>query len=65
MTVPAWLQFRDARVRNDAYPARHGCRAVPDIVTDCPDPSILAQFYGAMLDWKVDVSPGWAEVRAD
>jgi hypothetical protein len=37
----------------------------PTIVMDCPDPSILAQFYGAMLDWKVDVSPGWAEVRAD
>jgi hypothetical protein len=37
----------------------------PTIVTDCLDPSILAQFYGAMLDWKVDVSPGWAEVRAD
>jgi len=37
----------------------------PSIVIDCPDPSAIAAFYGAMLDWKVEVSPGWAEVRAD
>jgi len=37
----------------------------PSIVIDCPDPGALATFYGAMLDWKADVSPGWAEVRAD
>jgi len=37
----------------------------PSIVIDCPDPGALAAFYGAMLDWKTDVSPGWAEVHAD
>jgi predicted enzyme related to lactoylglutathione lyase len=37
----------------------------PSIVIDCPDPDALATFYGAMLDWKVDVSADWAEVRAD
>jgi len=37
----------------------------PSIVLDCPDVDVLATFYGAMLDWKVDISPGWAEVRAD
>ena len=37
----------------------------PSLVVDCPDPGALAAFYGAMLDWKVEVSPGWAEVRAD
>ena len=37
----------------------------PSIVIDCPDPAALATFYGTMLDWKVEVSPGWAEVRAD
>jgi predicted enzyme related to lactoylglutathione lyase len=37
----------------------------PSIVLDCPDPATLAAFYGAMLDWKVDVSADWAEVRAD
>ena len=37
----------------------------PSIVIDCPDPGALATFYGAMLDWKVDVSSDWAEVRAD
>ncbi len=37
----------------------------PGIVIDCPDPGALATFYGAMLDWKVEVSAGWAEVRTD
>lgn len=37
----------------------------PSIVIDCPDPSALARFYGAMLDWTVDESPGWANIRAD
>ncbi|MEH1123183.1 VOC family protein [Micromonospora sp. CPCC 206061] len=37
----------------------------PSIVIDCPDPGALARFYGAMLDWKVDASASWAEVRAD
>jgi len=37
----------------------------PSIVLDCPDPAALAAFYGAMLDWKVEISPGWADVRAE
>ena len=37
----------------------------PSVVVDCPDPGALAQFYGAMLDWKVDVDSDWAEIRAD
>ena len=37
----------------------------PSIVLDCPDPAALATFYGAMLDWKVDISSDWAEARAD
>jgi hypothetical protein len=37
----------------------------PAIVIDCPDPGALAAFYGAMLDWKVEVSPGWADIRAE
>jgi len=37
----------------------------PSIVIDCPDPAALATFYGAMLDWKVDVSADWADIRAD
>ena len=28
---------------------------LPLIAVDCPDPGVLARFYGAMLDWKVDV----------
>jgi hypothetical protein len=37
----------------------------PSIVIDCPDPGALATFYGAMLDWKVEISSDWADVRAD
>jgi Glyoxalase-like domain len=37
----------------------------PSIVIDCPDPGALATFYGAMLDWKTEISSGWADVRAD
>ena len=36
----------------------------PGFVIDCPDPGALATFYGALLDWKVTVSPDWAEVRS-
>jgi predicted enzyme related to lactoylglutathione lyase len=37
----------------------------PSFVIDCPDPAVLARFYGALLGWKVDVSADWAEVRGD
>jgi len=37
----------------------------PGFVIDCPDPGALAAFYGAMLDWRAEVSPGWAEIRTD
>ncbi len=35
------------------------------IVLDCPDPGTLATFYGALLDWKVEVSSDWADIRAE
>jgi len=37
----------------------------PGLVLDCPDPSALATFYGTMLDWKIESSPDWADIRAD
>jgi predicted enzyme related to lactoylglutathione lyase len=37
----------------------------PSIVIDCPDPGALATFYGTLLDWKVESSPDWADIRAD
>jgi predicted enzyme related to lactoylglutathione lyase len=37
----------------------------PTVVLDCPDPAALATFYGAMLDWKVEVSDDWATINAD
>lgn len=37
----------------------------PGLVIDCPDAAALATFYGAMLDWEVQVDDagGWAEIR--
>jgi hypothetical protein len=37
----------------------------PSIVIDCPDPGALAAFYAALLDWKVEPSPDWVDIRAD
>jgi predicted enzyme related to lactoylglutathione lyase len=37
----------------------------PSFVIDCPDAGALAAFYGKLLDWKVETSPGWADIRAD
>ncbi len=37
----------------------------PTFVIDCPDPGALATFYGALLEWKVEIAPDWAEVRAE
>jgi hypothetical protein len=37
----------------------------PAFVIDCPDAAALATFYGTLLDWKVDTSDGWADIRAD
>jgi predicted enzyme related to lactoylglutathione lyase len=37
----------------------------PSIVIDCPEPGRLAAFYGELLGWTTEVSPDWAEARAD
>lgn len=39
----------------------------PVTVLDCPDPRVLAEFYGALLGWavKADDDGSWAEARAD
>jgi hypothetical protein len=37
----------------------------PSFVIDCPDAAALGAFYGTLLDWKVETSPGWADIRAD
>jgi hypothetical protein len=38
---------------------------LPLVVVDCPDPGALARFYGAMLDWKIDVSADRASACAE
>lgn len=37
----------------------------PSVVIDCPDPELLAAFYGTVLDWKVEAQSDWVEIRAD
>ena len=37
----------------------------PSIVLDCPDPARLGRFYAALLDWKVDDSQEWVEIRGE
>lgn len=37
----------------------------PSVVLDCPDPGALATFYGTLLDWKIETSDDWADIRAD
>lgn len=38
----------------------------PVVVLDCPDPQILAEFYGALLDWSVErKEDDWWSVRAE
>ena len=56
---------RSQNVGGGAYGLGMAIARFPSIVIDCPDPGVLATFYGALLDWKVDVSADWAEVRAD
>jgi predicted enzyme related to lactoylglutathione lyase len=39
----------------------------PITVVDCPDPGVLATFYGDLLDWDVDVDEdgSWAEAYGE
>ena len=37
----------------------------PVVVLDCPAPQILAEFYGALLDWKVEQNEDSWSVRAE
>ena len=38
----------------------------PVVVLDCADPKSLAEFYGALLDWKVEQGgDDWWSVRAE
>ena len=38
----------------------------PVVVLDCPDPQVLAEFYAALLDWKVEQQDDdWCQIRAE
>jgi predicted enzyme related to lactoylglutathione lyase len=38
----------------------------PVVVLDCPDPKTLAEFYSALLEWKVDrKDDDWCSIRAE
>lgn len=36
----------------------------PGIVIDCPDAEQLGRFYAGILDWKLEVSDGWADLKS-
>jgi hypothetical protein len=36
----------------------------PSFVIDCADPAALATFYAALLDWKAEITPEWADLRS-
>ena len=35
----------------------------PSVVLDCADPAELAGFYAALLDWNVEPSDDWVDIR--
>lgn len=37
----------------------------PNFVIDCPDAASLAAFYGALLDWPVELTEDWADIRSE
>jgi predicted enzyme related to lactoylglutathione lyase len=37
----------------------------PVVVLDCPDPKTLAEFYGTLLDWKIEGGEDWWTVKAE
>jgi predicted enzyme related to lactoylglutathione lyase len=37
----------------------------PSFVIDCPDPAVMAAFYGALLGWEVELMEDWADIRGD
>lgn len=47
------------------YPGGMAIARLPLIAIDCPDPGALARFYGAVLDWKIDVFANRASVCAE
>ena len=55
--------MRTRTVRFPSYGAAMAIARFPSLVIDCPDPQALAAFYGALLDWEVKTSDGWAEAR--
>ncbi|MEP6295737.1 MAG: VOC family protein [Ilumatobacter sp.] len=36
----------------------------PSFVIDCPDPGVLARFYGTLLEWSIQDDESWAEIRS-
>lgn len=58
--------IRTGNVRLGLYGARMAIARYPVVVLDCPDPKVLARFYGALLDWEVKQGDDdWWFVRAE
>jgi predicted enzyme related to lactoylglutathione lyase len=77
---PAALTVDDPATATDAEASRPGRRLsaivptlpvmaiarYPVLALDCPDPKALAEFYGALLDWKIESSDDdWCTIRAE
>jgi len=37
----------------------------PSFVIDCPDAGVLANFYSALLGWKVEARDDWADIKPE
>jgi len=66
-TVPVKIAGGTGRGSSGIVPTVTGMAIArfPSIVLDCPDPAALATFYGTMLDWKIDISSDWADIRTE
>lgn len=38
---------------------------LPGVVIDCPDASVLADFYGSLLGWESTAEDGWVELQSE
>ncbi|WP_394938348.1 VOC family protein [Psychromicrobium sp. YIM B11713] len=38
---------------------------LPTVVLDCPEPKVLADFYGALLDWKIQLDEDWGTILSE
>jgi len=55
----------DGAVTPSVYAPSMAIARYPSFVMDCPDPRVLAAFYGELLGWQVSADERWGEVRPE